>query len=145
MTHRLLVHGAVLLAAIVFSGCSKPQRGGPRLTTSPVFGIVQVDGQATEMVEVNCHPEGDTSKIKYTVTSMTDKDGKFTLGTYEGGDGLPEGIYTLSFKWIETGFAPKDKFRGAYADPAKSEHKVTIKGDKGEKIDLGIIELKSKK
>ncbi len=145
MTRRFLGYGFVFVAMLFVVGCSRPQRGGPRLATSPVFGTVNVDGQPTEMVEVNCHPEGDTSKIKYTVTSMTDKAGKFTLGTYEGGDGLPEGTYTLSFKWIETGFAPKDKFKGAYADPAKSEHKITIHGGKAEKIDLGVIELKSKK
>lgn len=144
VTIRLFVSGAVLLMALAVSGCSQGPRGGPRLHTSPVIGVVHVDGQPAEMVEVSCHPEGETSKIKYAVSATTDKDGKFKLGTYQGGDGLPEGVYKLTFQWIEVGLASKDKLKGAYADPKKSEWKAMVAGNKGEVVDLGVIDLKSK-
>ena len=109
------------------------------------MGIVNVDGDAAELVEVTCHPEPGTSEIKYDITAMTDAEGVFHLNTYEGNDGLPIGTYSLGFKFIEPGLVAKDKFKGKYANPAKSDHKITIEGIPEEKIDLGTIELTSKK
>jgi hypothetical protein len=131
-----------LIFSLLITGCSQPPRGGPREKTYPVTGVVVVDGEPTEMVEVVCHPDGESSKIKYDVSTMTDKDGQFSLTTYQSGDGLPEGTYILTFKWMEPGFVPKDKFKGAYADPTKSTQKVTVVT--GQKNDLGEIELSSK-
>lgn len=135
----------VLLSLLTQGGCSKPQRGGPRFKTSPVTGTVLVDGNPQEMVEVTCHPDPASTTIKYPVVAMVDKDGKFSLGTYEGNDGLPEGTYKLTFKWLEPGLVLKDKLKGAYDNPQKTEYSVTVKADKGEKIDAGLIDLKTKK
>jgi len=137
---------AVLLGAILCVGCSqhKPPQGGPRLKTSPVIGIVQVDGATVEGLLVECHPEPGL-KIQYAVTTATDAKGKFSPSTYESGDGLPEGTYSLVFMWLEPGMIgkePVDKLKGAYSDPKKSTHKVTVKA--GEKCDLGVIELSAK-
>lgn len=135
----------VLLSLLIPTGCSKPQRGGPRFKTSPVTGTVLIDGQPKEMVEVTCHPDAASTTIKYPVVTMVDRDGKFSLGTYEGNDGLPEGTYKLTFKWLEPGLVLKDKLKGAYDDPQKTEYSVTVKADKGEKLDAGLIDLKTKK
>ncbi|MEI8016966.1 MAG: hypothetical protein WCH39_02145 [Schlesneria sp.] len=133
----------ILLAAALMIGCSQPQRGGPREKTFPVTGVVEVDGEATEGIEVSCHPEPGSSAIKYPVTTFTDANGAFSVGTYQSGDGLPEGKYTLAFKWEVPGpGTPINKLSRAYADPAKSTHKVTV--EKGEKNDLGTIELSTK-
>jgi hypothetical protein len=35
-------------------------------------------------------------------TGVTDKDGKFTLTTYQAGDGVPEGDYVISIMKVET-------------------------------------------
>lgn len=131
-----------ILVVTAITGCSEELPGGPRFKTQPTRGIVKVDGQPAELVEVNCHPAADSRNVKYTLSTMTDKDGKFELTTYTSSDGLPEGTYTLSFKWIEPGFVPKDKFKGAYADPKKSKFQVTV--EDGKESDLGVIELSSK-
>lgn len=124
-------------------GCSSGELpGGPRLETTPVTGIVHVDGNPAELVEVECHPAPDSTGIKYPISTTTDKDGIFTLTTYESSDGLPEGTYTLSFKWLEPALVPKDKFKGAYANPQKSQHKITVV--KGQETVIGVIELSSK-
>jgi 5-hydroxyisourate hydrolase-like protein (transthyretin family) len=127
---------------ILVAGCSQELPGGPRFETYPTRGVVRVDGQPAELVEVSCHPAADSKNVKYTLSSMTDKDGKFELTTYTSSDGLPEGTYKLSFRWIEPSFVPKDKFNGAYADPSKSKFQITI--ENGKESDLGVIELSSK-
>ncbi|WP_010588446.1 hypothetical protein [Schlesneria paludicola] len=135
-------HGLMLLVTGLLIGCHQPPTGGPRLPTSPVTGIVFVDGNPAEMVEVTCQSDGESSAIKYPLTTTTDKDGKFSLTTYQTGDGLPEGTYVLAFKWLEPSLVPVDKFKGAYADLKKSTFKVTV--IKGQKCDAGTIELSSK-
>jgi len=134
--------GAILIASAIFTGCSEPPRGGPRFTTFPVTGEVDVDGEPAELIEIECHPDGDSSEIKYPISTMTDKNGHFSISTYQSGDGLPAGDYVLSFKWIEPGLVPKDRFKGAYSDPKKSKIKVTV--ETGQKNDLGVIELSTK-
>ena len=125
-------------------GCSSGELpGGPRFETSPVTGTIQIDGVPAELVEVECHPAPDSTAIKYPISTMTDKDGIFTLTTYESSDGLPEGTYTLSFKWLEPGLVPRDKLKGAFSDPRKSEHKITVV--KGQETEIGIIALSSKR
>ena len=135
--------GIILFAVVLMIGCSKPQRGGPREKTFPVTGVVEVDGEAAEGIEVACHPDPGSSAIKYPVTTFTDANGAFSVGTYQSGDGLPEGKYTLAFKWEVPGpGTPINKLSRVYADPAKSTHKVTVV--KGEPNDLGTIELSTK-
>ena len=134
--------GIPLLIVCLVIGCGQPPRGGPRLTTSPLKGVVNVDGEPTEGVEVTCTPEPGTSEIKYPIVASTDVNGQFSLGTYQAGDGLPEGKYILTFAWPELSMVPKDRLNKAYSDPAKSEHKVTVVT--GEPNDLGEIELSTK-
>lgn len=123
-------------------GCAAEKRGGPRFKTTPLTGIVQIDGEPTAFVTVECHPQEGTSELKVPFTAATDEDGKFEFAMYEKGDGIPPGTYALTFvlKTLQTSL--KDKFSGAYADPLKSEFKVTVV--EGEPNDMGVIELSSK-
>lgn len=141
MASRVAV-GVLLLASLMHVGCSSKRAGGPRLATTPLKGIVHVDGVPAEMVTVECHPAPGTSEIKFPVMASTSADGNFAIGMYEKGDGLPEGEYALAFRWVPFGSARKDKLKGAYADPTKSNYKVTVVN--GESNDLGIIELSTK-
>lgn len=138
-----LRRGVVLLIAVSCFGCSQPPRGGPRLSTSPFTGVVNVDGEPAEGVEVTCTPEPGSSQINYPLVATTDSDGQFKFGTYQSGDGLPEGNYILTFAWPELSMVPKDRLNKAYANPGKSDHKVTVV--KGEPNDLGEISLSTKK
>ena len=133
-----------LWLVVITFGCKKAPEGEPRVTTSPVSGIVLIDGEPVEMVEVKCHPEPGTSEIKYPLTASTDKDGKFSMTTYEAGDGLPEGTYTLTFQALQMGFVTQDKLRGKFSDPKKSKQTVKSTGVKADVVDLGTIELKTK-
>ena len=137
---------SVLIVLLLSAGCaSNTLLGGPRLETHSVTGIVQIDGVPAENVEVTCHPEANSSGIKYPVMGVTNKEGVFSLTTYTTGDGLPEGTYVLTFIWFEAAMtlaAPKDLLKGAYTDPKKSTH--TIKVVKGQTTDAGVIELSSK-
>jgi hypothetical protein len=134
--------GALLLLALILAGCSSEQRGGPRMATYPVTGIVTVDGKPAAQLTVECHPEPG-AQLKHEVATLTDDQGKFSIATYEAGDGIPEGSYKLAFIWIEPGIAARDRLKGAYADKKKSTHTVTVV--KGQPTDLGTIELTTKK
>ena len=145
----------VCLAGIVLASCSaNPLPGGVRVKTYPVTGIVHVDGEPVEGVGIRFYPQDDSACIKHAVSAGTDDGGRFFVGTYAAGDGLPEGIYKLTFELREEeeqvgtptttlarfGQRPiMDRFKGAYADPGKSKYEVTI--EKGESGDLGVIEL----
>ncbi len=132
---------AVFLSLALCIGCSEPERGGPRAATSPVKGIVQVDGAPAAFLQIECHPEAG-SELKYAVSKLTDENGQFTLGTYEAEDGLPEGTYKLTFTWMGPGLLQADRLKGAYADPKKSTQQITVV--KGQETVVGTIELSSK-
>ncbi|MFH1266841.1 MAG: hypothetical protein ABIK89_14020 [Planctomycetota bacterium] len=134
------------VAAVVVTvcvGCSEGQKGGSRVETFPLTGKVLVDGAPAARLVVSCHPQSDTG-IAYALVGHTNEEGVFSISTYEAGDGLPEGEYKLTFEWPEGGGfgPPTDKLKGAYSDPKKSEHTVTV--TTGEENDLGTIELTAK-
>ncbi len=132
-----------IFVGLILAGCSSGELpGGPRLETTPVSGIIHVDGAPAEFIEVECHPAPDSTGIKYPILTTTDKDGMFVLTTYESSDGLPEGNYTLTFKWLEPALVAKDKFKGAYANPQKSQQKISVV--RGVETAIGVIELSSK-
>ena len=137
----LLFVAAAMLGCL---GCGGEPKGGPRVDTFPVSGKVLVDGSPAAGLLVACLPQ-EQSEINHRLTVMTDDQGMFSLGTYEAGDGLPEGTYKLTFEWIQgTMLGPEsDKLKGAYSDPKKSEFTVAVKP--GEETDLGEIQLKTKR
>lgn len=142
MMHNISIHVVALMAmASLTIGCSQA-KGPARIKTTPVSGVIHVDDQPAVSVMVECHPKSPDSPIKFPVMTMTDAEGKFTLGMYEAADGLPEGKYVLVFRWEEFGLPPKDRLKGAYANPAQSKHEITV-GEKPQ--DLGTIQLLTKK
>ncbi len=80
--------------------CSCGQKGPPRDATFPVTGEVHVDGSPADRLTVTCH-SADAAGQAYPIASsaLTDAQGKFSLATYESGDGLREGEYVLAFAW----------------------------------------------
>lgn len=131
----------LVLVPLLLAGCSDAPRGERNFEISPASGVVHVDGEPTPRVKIKCYPEGDSS-LKYPLTTATDETGRFSFSTYESGDGIPAGTYTLTFEWQkEVSLVAVDAFNGAYADPTTSEHKITIVN--GQENDLGTIELSS--
>ena len=69
------------------------------------------------------------------------------ISTYNAGDGVPPGEYTLTFAWQEFNllsrqYSGPDKLKQRYSDPANSTFKITVK--EGEELDMGIIALTTK-
>tara|TARA_R110002095_G_scaffold212564_3_gene201979 strand:+ start:7336 stop:7785 length:450 start_codon:yes stop_codon:yes gene_type:complete len=137
----------VLMFFFLSIGCSEEQRGGPREETTPITGVVLVDGKPAADLQVKAipeNPEGVTELLP--IAGFTDPEGKFSLSTYESGDGAPEGDYKLIFMWgqrslMRGGYGAPDKLKKKYLDPKKSEYSVKVV--KGTPNDMGTIELKT--
>jgi hypothetical protein len=77
-------------------------------------------------------------------SAFTDKQGKFSISTYEQADGVPVGSYVLTFEWgqwnmMSMQYGGPDKLNGKYSDPKTSEVRFEVKA--GEPTDLGTIKL----
>jgi len=101
---------------------------------------VFVDGAPAEGLQIECYPRAN-AKFRRVLAGHTDAEGQFSISTYEKGDGVPAGEYTLAFKWEKAaGFAKaRDRLKGRYANPKRSKFKITIK--EGEPADMGRIDL----
>lgn len=129
------------------AGCgSAGPQGGPRVGTVPVTGIVQVDGTPAGFLQVTAVAKEGAGAVPMNPASVTGADGSFSLSTYESGDGVPAGEYTLTFVWGEmnlmNGQYSGDKLNGKFADPSTSQFSLTVTAG-GEPQDLGTIELTS--
>ncbi len=120
-----------------------------RKATSPAKGTVTVDGLPPGSgIQILCHPAAAPDTEHPTVsTTETDPAGKFAISTYESGDGLPTGEYTLTFTWqefnvISRSYGGEDKLNGRYSDPATSTIKLTVK--EGAENDMGVVALTTK-
>lgn len=137
-----------LCGLFILAGCgSSGPQGGPRVTTTAVTGTVNVDGAPAAFLRVVAVSSGATSQVPIESSALTSADGKFSLSTYESGDGVPAGTYKLTFYWGEmnlmNGQYSGDKFKGRYADAAKSEVAVTV-NDGSDAQDVGVINLSMK-
>ena len=145
MNHLPRLFPAAILLAIAV-GCS-PQ-GPPRTPTYPVTGQVFVDGQpAADLAVFFTNTNGVDKKEPTYSTANTDADGKFKVSTYETGDGIPEGTYSVTFMWgqmnlMTMSYGGPDKLDGRYNDPATSQFKVTVK--RGERAEMGKLSLSTK-
>lgn len=133
------------MIAVLSLGCGGGEQPF-RKATSPTKGTVMVDGiPPGSGVQIQCHPVGPPDPEHPSVSATeTDPAGKFSISTYESGDGLPAGEYVLTFTWQEfnvmsRSYSGEDKLNGRYSDPATSQIKLTVK--EGEENDLGTIEL----
>jgi hypothetical protein len=141
-----LAAGCFVAVLASIAGCGEEQPY--RKPTSTVTGQVFVDGEPVPVatpLKVECHPLNglDTEHPTFS-SSLTGEDGKFSISTYESGDGVPPGEYVLTFMWgkmnlISPSYGGPDKLNGKYDDPEKSEHVLTVV--EGLPTDLGRIDL----
>ena len=134
----------LLMSVVVFCGCGGEEPF--RKSTSPVKGKVTVDGVAPgAVIQIQCNPVGGLDPAHPTASSTeTDPEGNFQIATYNSGDGVPAGEYTLTFAWQEFNllsrqYSGPDKLNDRYSDPATSTIKLTVK--EGEELDMGVIAL----
>ena len=136
---------AGLLTIASLSGCGSD--GPARKQTFSVKGVLTVDGQPPmSPMQLQCHGVGgiDTNMPSLS-QAISDPDGTFEISTYEKGDGVPPGEYTLTIEWrqfssITMSYGGKDRLGEKYADPKTSTVKFTVKD---QPVDLGEIALKT--
>jgi hypothetical protein len=119
---------APLVIALV-AGC-----GDGRPTRVPVSGQVLIDGQPLAEGYLRVHPA-----VNRAATAQIGPDGRFTLSTYDFGDGCVVGQHLVTVtgsKWINRQtvrwFAPKK-----YASGAKSGLTIDVSGP----TDSAVIQL----
>lgn len=144
----LLKRISILLVLPLLCSCGE-EVDPNRKTTFPVTGQLIIDGQpAPERVAVSVHNVAGIDSENPTVSrAFTDKEGKFSLSTYESGDGVPAGDYVLTVMWgqlntFSASYGGPDKLKGRYDNPKTSPIKFTVK--EGEPTDLGNVELTTK-
>ena len=95
---------SALLVGSTLVGCG----GKSYPPTSPVSGVVTLDGQPVEGANVS-FVSNDT-KLQ-PASGKTDKDGKYTLTTFRSGDGAMPGDYKIAVSkyFSEAGQSPYDK------------------------------------
>jgi len=134
-----------VLGLAVINGCA--EKGPSKKPLTKVKGIVHVDGVPAAQVNVTCNDVMGIDKTEPTVTTaITNADGSFALSTYETGDGIPAGEYTLTFFWGELNVMTMtvggpDKLNNRYADVKNG---IPLKVESSEPVDLGVINLKTK-
>ena len=113
-----LLSAAVLLAILVTLpniGCSKADNHVP---VHPVLGAIQFRGQPVEGAFVSLIPKSPVDGVPNPRATVA-KDGTFTISTYNGDDGAPEGDYVVTVQWYKPVRQGADLVGGPNILPAK--------------------------
>ncbi|MEY4612707.1 MAG: hypothetical protein RL179_680 [Planctomycetota bacterium] len=93
MLMKLLIPFGFISLVFAISGCGSDAPKGPeKLSTTPVDGIVILNGKPAAEVSISLHH----SEGKVAPRGMSDKDGKFSISTYGKDDGAPIGKYKVT-------------------------------------------------
>ena len=107
-----------LLGSVLGLGCGD-QQGADRPSTCPVTGTVTHNGQPVDGATVAFQSAGGSRGA----VGVTDAGGKYTLTTFESGDGAVPGEYQVKiFKYkVESSEAVADQDSDDYVPPAEGE------------------------
>ena len=150
-----------LFCAICFTTSCGRKAAGPKIAKAPVVkvsGEVTVDGKAEAGIRVRCIPQGQFAYSKElaetvnTFRAITDENGKFSMQTYEAGDGLPPGEYGITFIWpaADEGMRKRDTKQLRAADRLGQKYDVVretslrFKVTEGEPLELELFKLVTK-
>jgi hypothetical protein len=142
---KLYLPFAFILGMTAVLGCgSNAPKGPEKLSTTPVDGVVTLNGKPAAEVSISLHH----SEGKVAPRGISDKDGKFTISTYGKDDGAPEGKYKVTAaknmtKEIAPGVLAPPPPGGFKSDiPTKYESvnttDISVEIKKGEKASLKI-------
>lgn len=121
---------AIAMLLILAAGTMGCGRQPKRLEVFPVKGKILFGGKAAAGATVVLHPIGNPALPRPVGTVQ--KDGTFTVRTYETDDGAPAGKYKLTVelvKFVQKGddFEPgKNLLPAKYADAAKSNLLIEV-------------------
>lgn len=123
--------GVIGIAAALFvlaCGCGPPDEVRPAL--HPTQGSLLINDQPAEGAMLVFHRVGEPSFDARGTrpTATVDAAGKFALTTYQAGDGAPAGEYQVAILWFDDpdSSSPWDKLGGRFANPTRSEIRVTV-------------------
>jgi hypothetical protein len=111
-------NAAVVLAALMMVtglGCSKSES---RVPVHPVLGAIQFRGQPAVGAFVSLVPKTALDGVPNPRATVA-KDGSFTVSTYDGNDGAPEGEYVVTVQWYKPVRQGNDLVGGPNVLPAK--------------------------
>ena len=94
-----LILGRVLLAALSLPalGCNAHPGRHPELKLVPVHGVVRLNGKPVGAARVTFM----NSKLGVSAYGLSDDEGRFTLTTFEPGDGTPPGSYQITVTKVQ--------------------------------------------
>jgi len=98
---RFLLAGVAIFTVTIvsLSGCGGSDTD--RVTVHPADGAIEFRGQPIAGAFVALHPKDGASNGAPSPRATVGADGKFTLSTYDGQDGAPEGEYVLTVQWYK--------------------------------------------
>ena len=82
----------IMVITAVFGCGSDVPKGPEKISTTPVDGVVTLNGKPAAEVSVSLHH----SEGKVAPRGISDKDGKFSIATYGKDDGAPAGKYKVT-------------------------------------------------
>ena len=93
MTMKLFLPLTLIVVMAAAFGCGSDAPKGPeKLSTTPVEGVVTLNGKPAAEVSISLHH----SEGKVAPRGISDKDGKFSIATYGKDDGAPAGKYKVT-------------------------------------------------
>ena len=116
---------ACLLAAICLASSATVGCGDGRTPRVPVSGTVTIDGVPLTRGMVKVAPQGDRIAI-----GAIDEHGRFTLTSYEKGDGVVLGVHPVSVTAVESIDERSNRWHAPkkYAESQTSGLEVVIEG-----------------
>ncbi len=123
---RFFLLAALFLLASSFLGCGSKDN---RLPCFPVEGKILANGEPASGVTITFHAVDPKNATPVKPGATTAQDGSYILSTYDMLDGAPAGDYTVTILWEQANEEGKkvDRLRGAYADPATTKYKTTVR------------------
>jgi hypothetical protein len=113
---QLSAFTAVAVLVVTAVGCG--DSGKNRVAVHPVQGAIQFRGQPMEGAFVSLHPKAEAEGVP-TPRATVAKDGSFTVSTYDGNDGAPEGEYVVTVQWYKPVRQGNDLVGGPNVLPVK--------------------------
>ncbi|HEX3601939.1 MAG TPA: hypothetical protein VHU84_17430 [Lacipirellulaceae bacterium] len=111
-------NAAVVLVAFATVSCIGCSKSDSHVPVNPVAGAIQFRGQPVEGAFVSLHPKNAIEGIPQPRASVA-KDGTFTVSTFNGNDGAPEGDYIVTVQWYKPVRHGDDLVGGPNVLPAK--------------------------
>ncbi len=105
----------VLVAASLLCGLAVGCSGSKQTPVYPVRGQVLLNGKPLPQAIVTFHPNGAGPDAP-APSAQTDAEGRYTLTSFESGDGAPEGDYAVSLVC----FRARELRKGSDEDSARN-------------------------